>query len=89
MLAIIGYIFFPTLVLAIVVGFYYTRAVERRRAQRGEVCPDCGGDLTGYEDAYSCPHCFCDLHDDEDDYDDGPWDEEEVDDDFDDSRPMS
>lgn len=70
MLPVIAAIFFPTVVLAIVVGYYYSRHVEREAAERGEACPHCGGDLAGYEDAYSCPHCYGDLHEDDDDWDD-------------------
>ncbi|MEL7238825.1 MAG: hypothetical protein AAGK78_08170 [Planctomycetota bacterium] len=76
MLPIIAAIFFPTVVLAVVVGYYYTRSVERKRAEQGLACPHCGGDLAGYEDAFSCPHCYGDLDEDDDAWDDSTEDDE-------------
>ena len=86
-MAVLGMILLPTILLAVVVGYYVTRYNERKAVEEGRVCPHCGGDLAGYENAYSCPHCYGDLHEAEDnDGGDEPWDEEEEIDD--DARPL-
>ena len=80
------------LVLAGVLVARWLRSARRnRRAAAGTVCPECGGDLGGYDDPFTCPHCYAILGDlDADDSADDSADEPDEDDDADgDAEPWA
>ena len=69
-------------VVAGVVVVYAVQSLRRRRGEtRGVVCPECGGDLRGYEESFTCPHCYATLGESDEDDDQTEPDEEEDDDD--------
>lgn len=77
------------LITLAVVAVWMVRTIAHRRDEALRLrCPECGGDLRGYEDSFTCPHCYSVLDDpgDEDasiDEEDAEWDEE------DDAHPLA
>jgi transcription initiation factor IIE alpha subunit len=73
-----------------VVAIWMMRAMNRQRDEAsGAACPECGGDLRGYEESFTCPHCYAVL-DEEDHHDDegASIDEDEEWDEDDDAQPL-
>ena len=68
-------------VVAAVVVVYMIQSLRRRRGESaGTLCPECGGDLRGYEDSFTCPHCYATLGGDDADEPAEPDDEDDQDD---------
>jgi hypothetical protein len=76
------------LLAAAVAAFWMFRALRQRAGEtRRTRCPDCAGDLRGYENSPTCPHCFAILDEDEDEEDgEGPGSADEIDEDYDTPR---
>lgn len=81
------------LITLFVVLIWAMRAMSRRRDEAtGAACPECGGDLRGYEESFTCPHCYAVLGEAEDDHHDDEGasiDEDEEWDEDDDPQPLA
>ena len=72
---------------AIVAVVWWARRARQRSGEAARTrCPECGGDLRGYEQSPTCPHCFATLCDNEDDDSDEPDSVDEVDEDYDEAQ---
>ena len=74
------------LLAGVVAAVWLIRRARLRAAERsGRACPECGGDLRGYEQSPTCPHCYATLDGDDDEEGDAdePDSADEVDEDFD------
>ena len=55
------------LITLVVVIVWLGRGIVRKRDEAaGAACPECGGDLRGYEESFTCPHCYAILGESED-----------------------
>ena len=78
MWALLGTLAGAVAITWLVLGLRRRSAVVRRAR-----CPECDGDLRGYDQSPTCPHCFAILNsDDEDDDDQEPGSVDEIDEDY-------
>ena len=76
------------LAAAVAIAWYFREQRRQAGEAAGLCCPDCGGDLRGYEQSPTCPHCYAILAPGDDEEEDAgePDSVDEVDDDYDTSH---